>query len=595
MGSATYALSRATWSNCKSLSIGQKCRHLSGTNLILRPGLCIRSSFSAPCPTARLLSQTYDAGYQRLFYSGYSSLRGQHFHTAATTHNTPVSGEPHAVPQADEPPTSPPTSTVLDEALPEELVAALDQYIIGQTDAKRSLAIALRDRWRRQQLRDPDLRAETTPNNLLLMGPSGCGKTELARRIAHFTQAPFVKEVATKYTEVGFVGDDTHSMVNDLAEQAYADEKRRHRIEAAKEGRRCAENHIADVLCKSSNYQDVDRETLLKEIQSGRLNAVTVELDADMLTVTGDRPANPIQQLFDSIGGVAVPGRPNGMGVGIPAIAAMPVGVTWTKAGPPPDPTALLKQLGFPATLGEQNEDTSHAKPRRTISIEEALPLLEEHFCSHMIDEDVVINAARQAAENRGIIFIDEFDKLVETKEGSEFRSKRRGVQKELLSLMDGTYVNTTRLGRISTEFILFVASGSFLSSKPSDVMPELQGRLPIRSELKPLDAHDFLRILTETKHNLLKQQIALLEVEQIALSFTPAAIERIALIAYELNTVSANIGARRLKTVISKVLEDIKFYVQRYKGQQVVVDETLVDERLKVLREGADLTKYII
>ncbi|XP_053993459.1 ATP-dependent protease ATPase subunit HslU-like [Hylaeus volcanicus] len=480
-------------------------------------------------------------------------------------------------------------STEQDALLPIELEQALDEHIIGQKEAKRSLSAVLRDRWRRQQIHDADLRAETTPNNILLIGPSGCGKTELARRIAQISGAPFVKVVATKYTEVGFVGDDTSSMVNDLAEQAYNDEKRRFRSKISQKARLMAENHIVKALRELPEFENLKTQQVLDKVQSQKLDDVNVSIDTDLLVVPNDKPAtNPFQQVLDSLTGGSGMGLNNGL-------STLPVHLVVSKFPSMNNPSSVFKQSDFTDAEMDPDKSLSSKPSQRTLSVKMALSLLEENFAHKLIDDEEVISAAKSAVENRGIIFIDEFDKLIEGKDGNEFRSKNRGVQKELLSLMDGAFVNTTRLGRISTEFILFVASGAFHSSKPSDIMPELQGRLPILSELKPLDVHDLERILHATKYSLLKQQIALLETDKIHLVFTPESIHRIASIAYELNTMSANIGARRLKTVLAKLLEDFKFDVNKYKGQKIIIDNDLVDSRLKPLLKHADLSKYII
>eukprot|EP00922_Rhytidocystis_sp_ex-Travisia-forbesii_P061004 GHVS01090482.1.p1 GENE.GHVS01090482.1~~GHVS01090482.1.p1 ORF type:complete len:390 (+),score=74.42 GHVS01090482.1:61-1230(+) len=377
---------------------------------------------------------------------------------------------------------------------PDEIVSELNRHIIGQEDAKKSLAIALRDRWRRQQIKDPELRKEITPNNILLIGPSGSGKTELAKRLAAFAWAPFVKVVATKYTEVGFIGDDTQSMVQDLAEQALADERARLRKDVAAEAKARAYKALAKAVVADSAFKDLSEAAVLASLEDGRLDAMEVELDEALLTARDDKETdNPLSSLMGSLGG----GRRGGIPAGV-----IPVGVS-VQGLPGSDMMNLLD------LMGGSGKKKKHVK--RTISVTESLPLLQEHYTSEMISTEDVSEAARQAAEQKGIIFIDEFDKLIEPKEGNEFRSKKRGVQKELLTLMEGTTVST-RLGRLSTDHILFVASGAFNSSKPSDIMPELQGRLPIRCELKSLTQEDFVRILKETRYNLLMQQQALLE-----------------------------------------------------------------------------------
>eukprot|EP00922_Rhytidocystis_sp_ex-Travisia-forbesii_P060998 GHVS01090475.1.p1 GENE.GHVS01090475.1~~GHVS01090475.1.p1 ORF type:complete len:303 (+),score=57.22 GHVS01090475.1:699-1607(+) len=300
-----------------------------------------------------------------------------------------------------------------------------------------------------------------------------------------------------------------------------------------------------------------------------------VELDEALLTARDDKETdNPLASLMGSLGG----GRKGPAGV-------IPVGVSvqGLSGG---------DMMNFLDMMGESGKKKKHAK--RTISVKDSFPFLEEHYTSEMISTEDVSQAARQAAEQKGIIFIDEFDKLIDPKEGSEFRAKKRGVQKELLTLMEGATVST-RLGRLSTDHILFVASGAFNSSKPSDIMPELQGRLPIRCELKPLTQEDFVRILKETRYNLLMQQQALLATEKVRLKFTEDAIVEIARIAHQLNTVSANVGARRLKTVMSKILEEIKFEAHRNPDTDRIVDTQLVQDRLAPLQKQADLSKYIL
>ncbi|KAF8821654.1 putative ATP-dependent hsl protease ATP-binding subunit hslU [Cardiosporidium cionae] len=461
--------------------------------------------------------------------------------------------------------------------IPQTIVEELDKHIIGQDEAKRSLAVALRDRWRRWRIQDSQLRSEITPNNILLIGPSGCGKTELAKRLAAFAAAPFVKVVATKYTEVGFVGDDTHSMVHDLAEQALEDERKQQRKKVELDARNKAYIYLSSCIRRLEAFKDWEESFILEHLKIGRLDELEVEVDADLVKKE-EPPSNPIANLINSLDGSGRSGNSRIQPLGM-TISAVPYG----------DFSSIMNTM-----LGGGKKKNSKDIHYRCITIKEALPLLEETFANQMINNEDVYEAARLAAEQRGIIFIDEFDKIVDPKEGSEFRSKRRGVQKELLSLIEGTTVST-KIGRVSTDHVLFVASGSFNLTKPSEIMPELLGRLPIRCELKPLTEEDLALILTDTRFNLLMQQQALLQTEAVKLEFAEGVVEEIAHIAYRLNTLSANVGARRLKTVLAKILEDIKFDAPKNAGKTIVITPSLVKSQLTPLLQQADLSKYIL
>jgi len=469
---------------------------------------------------------------------------------------------------------------------PDEIVAELNKHIIAQDDAKRSLAIALRDRWRRQSLQNDDLRKEVTPNNILLIGPSGCGKTELAKRLAAFAGAPFVKVVATRYTEVGFVGDDTVSMVHELAEQSYMDEKRRMKDLVMDQAKTRAKNELIKAIMKNP-LSDTWTESLISEyLDDGRLNEMEVELDAELLT--RDEPQkSPLADIFGNMAG----GPGGGMGGGRPGgISAVPIGVS--VQGPnASDINSKLEDL-----FGTGGRKSKKKGEKKKVKVAEARPLLEDHYANELINEEDLTENARVAAEQRGIIFIDEFDKLITDKQENEggYKGKRKGVQKELLTLMEGTTVST-KIGRLRTDHVLFVASGAFTQSKPTDIMPELQGRLPIRCELKPLTEADFIKILKETRYNLLMQQEALLATEGVSLKFSDDGINEIAKIAHTLNTETANVGARRLKTVMAKLLEDLKFDAHKMTGKTVEVTADMVKEKLATMTKQSDLSKYII
>lgn len=494
---------------------------------------------------------------------------------------------------------------------PDEIVAALDKYIVGQDAAKKSLAIALRDRWRRQQVKDEKLRQEIAPNNLLLIGPSGCGKTELAKRLAAFAGAPFVKVAATRFTEVGFVGDDTSSIVHYLAQQAYADEKERMKKVIQGEAANRARQEVARALREQGAMND-SKEVIEAMIKEGRLDDVQVEIDETLLQRHPEGPQDPLSALFSSLGkamnsqrgnpftpvGIGVPGSvpPDAFGLPTSPVPFVPPAggrsSRWNRGGAIPGVSFSL-----PLGIFGGNSQKGETPQKKKVTVKQAMAAITEHFANEMTDTEAVQERARDAAENRGIVFIDEFDKLVEERSGSDssaFRSKRVGVQRELLTLIEGTSVQT-QIGVVNTDHVLFIASGSFLAGKPSDIIPELQGRLPIRCDLKPLTEENFVQILTETEYNLLDQQTALLATEGVKLTFEESGIREIARISHHLNTMNANVGARRLKTVLAKVLEQTKFEAHKRQGSEVFVTKEMVRERLQPLMEQADLCKYIL
>ncbi|MBK9009369.1 ATP-dependent protease ATPase subunit HslU [Novosphingobium sp.] len=427
---------------------------------------------------------------------------------------------------------------------PKAIVAALDEHIIGQADAKKAVAVALRNRWRRQRL-SPELRDEVTPKNILMIGPTGCGKTEISRRLARLAEAPFVKVEATKFTEVGYVGRDVEQIARDLAEEAIRLEKERRR-EAVREA---AEKAAMDRLLKAlvgEGASEATRESFRQRIEQKAMDGVEVEIEVE------DTPAMP----FD------IPGM--GGNVGMINLSDM-----MSKA------------------MGKQN------LKRRKLKVPEAWTKLVDEEAEKRMDQDDVARVALQNAETNGIVFIDEIDKIAvsDVRGGSV---SREGVQRDLLPLIEGTTV-ATKYGPMKTDHVLFIASGAFHVAKPSDMLPELQGRLPIRVELKALNEEDFVRILSETRANLVEQYKALLGTEKVTVEFTPEAVRAIARIACQVNEAVENIGARRLQTVMEKLLEDLSFEAEDREGETVTIDEAYVSQRLAGLARDTDLSKYIL
>ncbi len=431
-----------------------------------------------------------------------------------------------------------------DALTPKAIVAALDEHIIGQAEAKKAVAVALRNRWRRQRL-SPELRDEVTPKNILMIGPTGCGKTEISRRLARLADAPFVKVEATKFTEVGYVGRDVEQIARDLAEEAIRLEKERRR-EAVREA---AEKAAMDRLLKAlvgDGASEATRESFRQRIVEKAMDGVEVEIEVE------DAPAMP----FD------IPGM--GGNVGMINLSDM-----MSKA------------------MGKQN------LKRRKLKVPEAWAKLVDEEAEKRMDQDDVARVALQNAETNGIVFIDEIDKIAvsDVRGGSV---SREGVQRDLLPLIEGTTV-ATKYGPMKTDHVLFIASGAFHVAKPSDMLPELQGRLPIRVELKALSEEDFVRILGETRANLVEQYRALLATEKVSLDITPEAVREVARIAAQVNEAVENIGARRLQTVMEKLLEELSFEAEDREGETVRVDEAYVRERLSGLAKDTDLSKYIL
>lgn len=436
---------------------------------------------------------------------------------------------------------------------PKEIVHSLDSHIVGQAEAKRAVAIALRNRWRRSQLAD-DLRTEVTPKNILMIGPTGVGKTEIARRLAKLANAPFLKIEATKFTEVGYVGRDVDSIIRDLAESAVKMMRENAIQNVQRQAEDKAEERILDILLppargrEEESYDNMSetRQKFRKRLREGDLDDKEIEID---LTAA---PAH-----------VEILGAP-GM-------------------------EEMTQQLqGMFEGLGKNK------KEKRKLTIKKALKALTEEEAQRLVNEEDIKSQAIESVEQNGIVFIDEIDKVAKRQDAGGGEVSREGVQRDLLPLIEGSTVST-KYGMIKTDHILFIASGAFHLSKPSDLIPELQGRLPIRVELQSLRVEDFVRILTEPKAALTTQAIALLKTEGVDLSFTEDGIQRLAEIAYQVNESTENIGARRLHTVLERLLEDVSFEAPTMPGANIVVNAAMVDERLGELAVDQDLSQYIL
>lgn len=437
---------------------------------------------------------------------------------------------------------------------PKEIVHSLDSHIVGQAEAKRAVAIALRNRWRRTQLAD-DLRTEVTPKNILMIGPTGVGKTEIARRLAKLANAPFLKIEATKFTEVGYVGRDVESIIRDLAESAVKMMRENAVQNVQRQAEDKAEERILDILLppargrEEESYDNMSetRQKFRKRLREGDLDNKEIEID----------------------------------------LAAAPAHVEILGA---PGMEEMTQQLqGMFEGMGKDK------KEKRKLPIKKALKALTEEEAQRLVNEEDIKSQAIESVEQNGIVFIDEIDKVAKRQDASGGGEvSREGVQRDLLPLIEGSTVST-KFGMIKTDHILFIASGAFHLSKPSDLIPELQGRLPIRVELQSLRVEDFVRILTEPKAALTTQAIALLKTEGVDLSFTEDGIERLAEIAYQVNESTENIGARRLHTVLERLLEDVSFEAPTMPGANIVVNAAMVDERLGELAVDQDLSQYIL
>ncbi|GHC75751.1 ATP-dependent protease ATPase subunit HslU [Pseudorhodoferax aquiterrae] len=447
---------------------------------------------------------------------------------------------------------------------PQEIVSELDRHIVGQKDAKRAVAIALRNRWRRQQVEEK-LRVEITPKNILMIGPTGVGKTEIARRLAKLADAPFIKVEATKFTEVGYVGKDVDSIVRDLVDSAVKQtrEQAMRKVRTRAEG--AAEERVLDVLLPPARVPAT-------EASFGFSAGSPAEKPADSTARQAFRKKLREHQLDDKEIEIDV------------ADAKQPLEIMG-----PPGMEEMTEQLrGMFSQMGQ------HKRKTRKLRIGEAMKLLTEEEAAKLVNEEEIKLEAVHNAEQNGIVFIDEIDKVTSRSEGQAGEVSRQGVQRDLLPLVEGTAV-TTKYGVVRTDHILFIASGAFHLSKPSDLIPELQGRFPIRVELQSLSVQDFEAILTQTHASLVRQYQALLATENVTLEFTPEGVTRLAHIAYEVNERTENIGARRLSTVLERLLDEVSFEAAKLGGQTVVVDAAYVNARLEALSRDEDLSRYIL
>ncbi len=431
---------------------------------------------------------------------------------------------------------------------PREIVSELDRHIVGQNDAKRAVAVALRNRWRRLQL-EGALREEVMPKNILMIGPTGCGKTEIARRLAKLAGAPFLKIEATKFTEVGYVGRDVEQIIRDLTEIGISLVKEKRRKEVEVKAQAAAEERVLDALV-GTTASPATRESFRKKLRSGEINDREIEIETQMSGNSG-------MPMMD------IPGMPGGQ------IGAINLGEIFGKS------------------LG------GRTKTRKTTVKEAHEPLVAEE-AEKMLDQESIVQDAINLVENSGIVFLDEIDKICAREGRGGGDVSREGVQRDLLPLIEGTTVSTKH-GSVKTDHILFIASGAFHVAKPSDLLPELQGRLPIRVELSSLTEADFIRILTDTEASLIKQYIALMQTEGLSLEFSEDAIAAIASVAAEVNATVENIGARRLQTIMERVLDDISFTAPDRSGESVKIDGDFVRKHVGELAKNTDLSRFIL
>ena len=439
------------------------------------------------------------------------------------------------------------SSDIKNSLTPREIVSELDRFVVGQNKAKRAVAIALRNRWRRQALKD-DMKDEVLPKNILMMGPTGVGKTEISRRLSKLAEAPFVKVEATRFTEVGYVGRDVEQIIRDLLEIAIAMEKVKKRKEVHAKAQKLAEDRVLDAIV-GNKASVATRESFRKRLRDGDLDDNEIEI-----------------AVTESSGGMPsfeIPGMP-GANVGMINISDM-----------------LGKSMG--------------QKPKKKkMTVKESHEILLNEESDKLIEQDKIIKSAKNTTENNGIVFLDEIDKISARTDRVGGDVSREGVQRDLLPLIEGTTVST-KYGPIKTDHILFIASGAFQLAKPSDLLPELQGRLPIRVELDALNSKDFKRILKEPDNSLIKQYKALLKTENVELEFTEDGIDTIANIASEVNTTVENIGARRLHTIIERVLDEISFTATDKAGEKIVVDSEYIKKNIGELVKDTDLSKFIL
>ncbi|AGT10469.1 ATP-dependent protease ATPase subunit HslU [Paracoccus aminophilus] len=430
---------------------------------------------------------------------------------------------------------------------PREIVSELDRFIIGQKDAKRAVAVALRNRWRRKQLGD-DLRDEVYPKNILMIGPTGVGKTEISRRLAKLARAPFLKVEATKFTEVGYVGRDVEQIIRDLTDAAIVETRERMREEVKAKAYQAAEDRVVAILA-GENAREQTRDLFRDKLKRGELDNTVIELE--------------VQDNSNPFGMAEIPGQPPG------AMGGMM------------DLSGLMKAFGG-------------RRVRRKVTVSESYELLISEEADKLLDDEVVKAAALESVQQNGIVFIDEIDKVAARADVRGGDVSREGVQRDLLPLIEGTTVST-KYGPVKTDHILFIASGAFHISKPSDLLPELQGRLPIRVELRALTEEDFVRILSETDNALTRQYTALMATEGVTVAFTPDGIAALARIAAEVNSSIENIGARRLYTVIERVFEELSFAAPDRSGEHVEVNAAFVEKHLGDLSRSTDLSRYVL
>jgi len=431
---------------------------------------------------------------------------------------------------------------------PREIVSELDRYVIGQKEAKKAVAVALRNRWRRQALKD-EMKDEVLPKNILMIGPTGVGKTEISRRLSKLAEAPFIKVEATRFTEVGYVGRDVEQIIRDLIEIAIALEKEKKRKEVNTKAMQAAEEKVLDSLV-GNKASVATRESFRKRLRSGDLDNNEIEIEVSDLS--------PGMQSFE------IPGMPG----------------------------ANLGMVNIGDILGKSMGNKKGKKKKMTVK--ESHDILVAQESDKMIEEDKIIKEAKKYTEENGIVFLDEIDKVSARGDRAGGDVSREGVQRDLLPLIEGTTVNTKH-GPIKTDHILFIASGAFQLAKPSDLLPELQGRLPIRVELSALNEEDFKRILKEPDNSLIKQYKALLKTENVDLEFTDDGIDMLAKLSAEVNSAVENIGARRLHTIIEKVLDDISFNASDRSGEKIIIDKKYVQNNLGDLVKDTDLSKFIL
>jgi ATP-dependent HslUV protease ATP-binding subunit HslU len=438
-------------------------------------------------------------------------------------------------------------SSTVSALSPREIVSELDRYVIGQTNAKKAVAVALRNRWRRQAL-DEQMREEVLPKNILMIGPTGVGKTEISRRLSRLAEAPFIKVEATRFTEVGYVGRDVEQIIRDLIEIAIALEKEKKRKEVYVKAQLLAEEKVLDALV-GNKASVATKESFRKRLRSGDLDNNEIEIEVN------ESPSN--------MQGFEIPGMP-GANIGMINVSEM-----------------LGKSMG--------------QKPKKKkMTVKESHDILIAQESDKLIEQDKIVSVAKKATEDNGIVFLDEIDKISARGDRTGGDVSREGVQRDLLPLIEGTTVNT-KYGPIKTDHILFIASGAFQLAKPSDLLPELQGRLPIRVELNALTEDDFKRILREPDNSLIKQYVALLKTENVHLEFTDDGIDVLAKVSAEVNASVENIGARRLHTLLEKVLDEISFTASDRSGEKIIIDKKYIEKNLGELTKDTDLSKFIL